>query len=90
MSESSLRRRLLEEQTSFQALKDELRCQLAKDYLADPDQKIADVAEQLGFTEQSSFGRSFRQWTGYTPRGWREHLASLAEQSQSERTCTKS
>lgn len=90
MSESSLRRRLLDEQTSFQSLKDELRCQLAKDYLADPDQKIADVAEQLGFTEQSSFGRSFRQWTGYTPKGWRERLAQVSAQGDAERTCTKS
>ncbi len=90
MSESSLRRRLLDEQTSFQALKDELRCQLAKERLADPEQKIADVAEQLGFTEQSSFGRSFRQWTGYTPKGWREQLRATASQDSSERTRTKS
>jgi len=90
MSESSLRRRLLDEQTSFQTLKDELRCQLAKERLADPTQKIADVAEQLGFTEQSSFGRSFRQWTGYTPKGWREQLKSGSEHDANERTCTKS
>lgn len=71
-SESSLRRRLLEEQTSFQALKDELRCELAIRYLSEPEARLSDIAERLGFTEQSSFGRSFRQWTGLTPKAWRE------------------
>lgn len=71
MSESSLRRRLLDEETSFQVLKDELRCDLAKHYLAEPDARLGDIAERLGFTEPSSFGRSFRQWTGMTPSTWR-------------------
>ena len=71
-SESSLRRRLLEEETSFQALKDEVRCELAMQLLSDPDGRLGDIAERLGFTEQSSFGRSFRQWTGMSPKTWRE------------------
>ncbi len=70
-SESSLRRRLLEEETSFQTLKDEVRCDLAKEYLLDETMRLSDVAERLGFTEQSSFGRSFRQWTGMSPSAWR-------------------
>lgn len=88
MSESSLRRRLLEEQTSFQALKDEVRCQLAKTYLSDPTQKIGDVAERLGFTEQSSFGRSFRQWTGVTPGIWRDQLIASQSATDGERCCS--
>ncbi len=71
-SESSLRRRLLDEETSFQALKDEARCELAKALLEDDSMRLSDIAEQLGFTEQSSFGRSFRQWTGASPSAWRE------------------
>ncbi len=71
-SESSLRRRLLDEETSFQALKDEVRCELAMNYLSEPDARLGDIAERLGFTEQSSFGRSFRQWTGMTPKAWRD------------------
>ena len=72
MSESSLRRRLIQEETSFQALKDEVRCELARHYLADSGMKLVDVSERLGFTEPSSFGRSFRQWTGMTPKAYRE------------------
>mgnify|MGYP000650840709 FL=1 len=81
MSESSLRRRLLDEETSFQVLKDELRCDLAKHYLSDSDAKLGDIAERLGFTEPSSFGRSFRQWTGMTPSAWREQFERPLEES---------
>ena len=82
-SESSLRRRLLDEETSFQVLKDEVRCELAMQLLADPRARLGDIAERLGFTEQSSFGRSFRQWTGLTPKAWREGLPEpkLSQQS---------
>ncbi len=77
MSESSLRRRLQKEETSYQALKDEVRCEVAIDQLLNQDAKVADVAEHLGFTEPSSFVRSFKSWTGMTPNGYRERMQSL-------------
>jgi AraC-like DNA-binding protein len=72
MSSSSLRRRLLKEDTSYQQLKDQCRCEVAIDYLCRRDMKIQDIAEQIGFTETSSFVRSFRSWTGMTPTAFRE------------------
>ncbi len=78
MSESSLRRRLQRENTSYQALKDEVRCEVAIDKLLNERAKIADLAEYLGFTEPSSFVRSFKSWTGQTPRSYRERIQSLA------------
>lgn len=78
MSESSLRRRLQKEHTSYQSLKDEVRCQVAIDKLLNEDIKVADLAEYLGFTEPSSFVRSFKGWTGETPRTYREKMQSLA------------
>ena len=77
MSESSLRRRLQKEQTSYQALKDEIRCEVAIDQLLNRNAKVADVAEYLGFTEPSSFVRSFKSWTGQTPNGYRERMQAL-------------
>lgn len=78
LSESSLRRKLLKEQTSFQSIKDQIRCDLALKYLSHSDVKINDVAEQLGFTEPSSFVRSFRNWTGMTPKSFRsQHTKGL-------------
>jgi AraC-like DNA-binding protein len=77
MSESSLRRRLQRESTSYQALKDEVRCEVAIDRLLRDDAKIADVAEYLGFTEPSSFVRSFKSWTGQTPRAYKDNMLAL-------------
>ncbi len=75
MSESSLRRRLIGEQTSFQLIKDEVRCEAAIDYLSGSDIKINDLSDLLGFAEPSSFVRSFRHWTGVTPKVYRDSLA---------------
>jgi len=77
MSESSLRRRLQKEETSYQALKDEVRCEVAIDKLLNENAKVADLAEYLGFTEPSSFVRSFKGWTGQTPKAYKERMHQL-------------
>jgi AraC-like DNA-binding protein len=78
MSESSLRRRLLKEETSYQNIKDKVRCEIAIDHLRDNKTRINDLAALLGFTEPSSFVRSFRSWTGSTPKAYRDSMKSLA------------
>jgi AraC-like DNA-binding protein len=78
MSESSLRRRLQGEHTSYQAIKDEVRCEVAIDKLLHEDTRVADLAELLGFTEASSFVRSFKSWTGHTPKSYRDKAQSLS------------
>jgi AraC-like DNA-binding protein len=67
-STSTLQRRLRQEGTSYQSLLDEIRRELALDYLRDGKHSIADVAFLLGFSDQSNFTRAFRRWTGTTPR----------------------
>ncbi|TFH68811.1 AraC family transcriptional regulator [Gammaproteobacteria bacterium LSUCC0057] len=86
LSESSLRRRLLSEETSFQIIKDQVRCESAIQQLGETDIKVNDLAELLGFAEPSSFVRSFRHWTGMTPKAYRDNLAasSYATTSLSE------
>jgi len=79
MSESSLRRRLQAENTSYQAIKDEVRCEVAIDKLLHEDARVADLAEFLGFTEASSFVRSFKSWTGFTPKAYREKNLALGQ-----------
>ena len=32
---------------------------------------LAEIARELGYTDQPSFGRAFRRWTGATPRSYR-------------------
>lgn len=77
MSCSSLRRKLSEEGTSYQKIKDEILCDMALMYLGDERMKIEDIAISLGFHEPGSFVRSFRRWTGKTPGEYRRSLRLL-------------
>ncbi len=74
LSISSLRRRLLDEGTSFQKIKDAGRQAAAMRYLAAEAMSIQDVAALTGFEDPSTFYRSFRKWTGMTPGQYRESL----------------
>jgi len=47
------------------------RIERAKGLLDRPGLPIADAAEQLGFSDAFSFSRSFKKWTGISPRAWR-------------------
>jgi len=78
MSESSLRRRLLAEDSSYQMLKDEIRCAAAIEHLKSSSIKVNDLSDLLGYTESSSFVRSFKNWMGVTPKAYREQMKRLA------------
>ncbi|PCC68663.1 AraC-type DNA-binding protein [Nannocystis exedens] len=67
----TLNRRLQSEGTSFQQQLAELRCELARGYLADRRLSISEVAYLLGFSEPSAFHRAFKRWTGHSPQAWR-------------------
>lgn len=71
LSVSTLRRRLLEEHTSYQTIKDECRKRSALHYMGSPQLSINDVAELMGFDDPSAFFRSFKRWTGMTPGEYR-------------------
>ncbi|GGY43562.1 transcriptional regulator [Bacterioplanes sanyensis] len=82
VSGATLRRRLHDEQTSYQQLKDERRLEEACVMLRHPDISIHTIAECLGYTEASTFHRAFRKWQGMTPGDYRQqtldHAADLA------------
>jgi AraC-like DNA-binding protein len=71
MSVRNLHRHLLKHATSFKALLDECRRQLAFSYLRQTDCSINEICYRLGFNEPSSFNRAFRRWTGESPGKWR-------------------
>lgn len=71
MSERSLQRKLTGEGLTFKGLLSETRHQLALEYLADPSLVIVEVAYMLGYEDQNSFFRAFRQWEDLTPSAWR-------------------
>jgi AraC-like DNA-binding protein len=76
MSRRTLQRLLQDEGTTFTALVDGVRHQLATRYLCEPAIAIAEVAFLLGFSEASAFHRAFKRWEGRTPSAYRAQLAS--------------
>lgn len=78
MSPRNLQRRLSAEGTSFDSVLEELRRELAFDYLRDVDVALSEIAARLGYAEVSPFHRAFRRWTGTTPsearRQWIEEV----------------
>jgi AraC-like DNA-binding protein len=72
LSTRTLQRRLAGAGASFTEVSEGVRTELAKEYLSDRGVRISEVAFLLGFSEQSSFHRAFRRWTGVAPGRWRE------------------
>jgi len=72
LTPQTLRRRMQEEGQGFQSLKDHLRRDAAIEYLARPDMTLLDIADQLGFSEASTFHRAFKKWTGVAPGEYRQ------------------
>jgi AraC-like DNA-binding protein len=71
MSVRELRRRLAEFQTEYRVLVNQVRFEVARRQLLDPDIGIAEIAYTLGFSQQSAFQRAFKRWTGVTPGEFR-------------------
>lgn len=71
LSARTLQRRLAEEGTSFRALLDEVREQLAQELLVTGGLTVGEVARRLGYVEVSSFSQAFRRWKGVGPRAYR-------------------
>lgn len=66
-SARSIQRHLNDENTTFQRVLDDLRRDIATEYLGERIHSIAEVAILLGFSDQSTFHRAFVRWTGRTP-----------------------
>lgn len=71
-SERGLRRQLEQSGTSFRALSDQVRYQRAKEMLLQKEKPVSTVAYELGYDSPSNFARSFKRWSGQTPKAFRE------------------
>ncbi|MBC7436716.1 MAG: AraC family transcriptional regulator [Bdellovibrionales bacterium] len=67
VSVRTLHRHLKEEGASLQQLKDEMRCERARDLLQRTSRPVKQVAAAAGFRNEKSFIRAFQTWTGQTP-----------------------
>jgi AraC-like DNA-binding protein len=72
MSERSLQRKLGEQGTTFQAEVNAARVRVAKRFLRETDQKLTQIALEVGCSSLPSFSALFRRATGETPSAFRE------------------
>jgi AraC-like DNA-binding protein len=76
MHPRTLQRRLREEDTTFEEMKDEARRDMAQRYLSHPEVPLTQVSALLDYSEQSALVRSCRRWFQTTPRALRASLAA--------------
>ncbi|MFC4343800.1 AraC family transcriptional regulator [Cupriavidus numazuensis] len=75
VSVRTLYRRLSAEGTSYQAIVDDVRLRLARQYLEHTSMTIEQIAERLGFSDASNFRKAFKRWTGSAPSDQRTEQA---------------
>jgi AraC-like DNA-binding protein len=75
----TLLRRLKEEGTSFQKIKDEVRRDLMLYYVQQTDLEFTYISERLGFAEQSVMTRLCRRWFDLSPTQLRAQAARFVE-----------
>lgn len=74
MTPRTLMRRLEADGTSFQAIKDALRRDIAIRHLQAGQDSVEAIALELGFSSAANFHKAFQRWTGNTPRSYKRKL----------------
>lgn len=78
VSVATLRRRLDDEGASFRDLRREVLNGAAQQLLA-RRKGVAEVAEELGFSDFRAFNRAFKAWNGMTPKDFAERATRKAK-----------
>ena len=68
----SLQWRLRDSGANFSDIVRAQRIELAKTQLRNSDASMHEIALLLGYSEEASFARAFKLWTGQTPRAFRQ------------------
>ncbi len=71
MSPRTLHRKLQNRGTSYQAVLDAVRHELALQYIAQSSLSVVETSFLLGFSNPNSFARAFKKWTGKSPQAYR-------------------
>ena len=78
-SKRTLQRKLKEHDTSFQHLREEVRFEIATQYLTETAMPISNISELIGYAELSVFSRNFKKRFGVSPRKWRADLTDRSK-----------
>lgn len=79
VSERTLKRRLQEEERSFQHLVDDVRLERAGELLENTTMNLSQIADSLGYADAANFTRAFKRWTGVSPSQFRNERREAAE-----------
>ncbi|MGI1662977.1 AraC family transcriptional regulator ligand-binding domain-containing protein [Palleronia sp. KMU-117] len=74
----TLRRRLANEETTFEHLRDEVRFALACELLALTDMDVGEIAATLAYASPGVFSEGFRRVRGTSPTDWRRQRSAPA------------
>lgn len=72
ISRRKLHNKLEQKNTSYQEILENLRSDLARQYIGQKNISIIEITYLLGFTDTSNFARAFRRWTGVSPSQYRK------------------
>lgn len=76
LSESAVKKRLKKEALSFTDVVTDVRMNVAKRLLVQPDISLTQISAMLGYSEASAFSRAFFTLTKLSPRDWRKQFSS--------------
>jgi AraC-like DNA-binding protein len=74
-SERTLKRRLQEEGACFRDISSTVRRTRAQALIAEGRLSIKEIAQELGFSDMSSFSQAYKRWTGVAPSVSRQEAA---------------
>jgi AraC-like DNA-binding protein len=75
VSARTLQRRLAKESLGYSQLVDKARFKNSISLLQDKNNKLIDIAYDLGYSDPSHFSRAFKRWAGISPREFRRQHA---------------
>ena len=78
LSRRTLQRRLKAERTSFQKILQEVRAELAINYLRDARLKSLEIAMLLGYSNISTFTTAFKSWYNVPPAEYRQKFLAAS------------
>lgn len=72
ISTQTVRRYLVKEGSSFNAIKSQVKRDIAIHALGNPALSVEEVSYHAGYSDSASFIRAFKSWTGFTPTKFRQ------------------
>jgi len=74
ISPKTLKRKLLQDNTSYSEIVEQLRFELAQSKLKNSEAPIQTIARELGYEHHANFTRAFKRMSGITPQEYRKQI----------------